>query len=168
MVASPFNPEQQARFDAELEAALARFPPERSQAALLPALHAAQRELGWLSTETLSYVATRLKLWSTRVREVAAFYTLFRLKPVGTNHLQICTNLSCALLGGEKLLEQACTRVGARPHEISADGKFSVEPVSCLASCGTAPAMQVNDRYFDEKLTPEKLDAIISELERVG
>ena len=164
MADSPFTPEQEARFDAAFSEAVSSFPPERSMAALLPALHAAQAELGWLPNPALLYVASRLKLFPTRVREVASFYTLFHLEPVGKNHLQICTNLSCALRGGEDLVARACERLGVKPHQVTPDGKFSVEAVSCLASCGTAPVMQVNDRRYDEKLDPEKLLKLIAEL----
>lgn len=162
---SPFTPEQQTIFDAECEKIFARFPKEQRAAGLIPVMRVAQGLIGWLPEEALTYVADVVGVPQTRVREVATFYTLFHLKPVGKNHVQICTNLSCWLAGSDKLYERVKERFGTEPRQPTPDGKFSVCEVECLASCGTAPALRINDQYY-ENVTAEQLDSILDELER--
>src|SRR3954453_19388332 len=140
---SPFTPEQQQRFDAGLERAIAKYPSERRRAALLEALHLAQDELGWLSEPAMAYVAHRLDVPAVRVREVATFYTMYRLRPVGRHHIGVCNSVSCWAKGSENILRQCEERLGIRAGEATKDGQFSLEEVACLASCGTAPAVLV-------------------------
>src|SRR5256885_3702421 len=132
-VESPFTPEQQQRFDAGLLRAIAKYPPERRKAALLAALHLAQDELGWLSEPAMAYVGFRLDVPPVRVREVATFYTMYRLRPVGRHHLGVCNSVSCWAMGSEKLLAECREILRIRPGETTADGHFSLEEVACLA-----------------------------------
>lgn len=164
-VASPFDPEQQQRFDEGLTQALAKYPPERTRAALLPALHLAQDLLGWLPAEAMAYVGLRLDIPPARVREVATFYTMFRIKPVGAHHIEICNSVSCWAMGSEKLLRQCEAKLGLHKGEVSPDGKFSVGEVACLAACGYGPALIVNNYRFVEFVDEQKLDALLKELD---
>ena len=161
---SPFDPEKQQRFDGELEKAVAKYPPERRRAALLPALHIAQDLLGWLSDQAMAYVGFRLDIPPVRVREVASFYTMYRLRPTGQKHIEICNSISCWAMGSEKLFEHCEKKLGIRRGEKTQDAKFSLGEVACLAACGGAPALLVNNYRYAENVTPEKLDALIDEL----
>src|SRR5437868_12532229 len=129
-VESPFNPEQQRRFDAGLERAIAKYPPERKKAALLAALHLAQDELGWVPEPAMAYVAQRLDVPPARVREVATFYTMYRLRPVGRHHIGVCNSVSCWLLGSEKIIRHCEERLGVRRGETPEDGQLSLEEVA--------------------------------------
>src|SRR5438477_5435607 len=168
-VSSPFNPEQQRRFDEQFEKAIAKYPPDRRRSALLAALHLAQDELGWLSEPAMAYVGWRLDVPPVRVREVATFYTMYRLRPVGRHHIGVCNSVSCWAMGSEQVLRQCSEMLGIRPGETSGDGHFSLEEVACLAACGGAPAVLVNNFTFVETVTPDSLQALIQELrERPG
>src|SRR5205085_12616545 len=168
-VESPFTPEQQQRFDAGLERAIAKYPSERRKAALLAALHLAQDELGWVSEPAMAYVAFRLDVPPVRVREVATFYTMYRLRPVGRHHIGVCNSISCWALGAENVLRQCSEILGIRAGQTTPDGHFSLEEVACLAACGGAPAVLVNNLTFVETVTPDSLQALIQELrERPG
>jgi NADH-quinone oxidoreductase subunit E len=145
----------------ELEAILARYPDR--EAAILPALHLAQREFGYVSDEAIVYVATLLGFTPARIEGVATFYTMYNRRPVGKYHLQICRNLSCSLLGAEHLIEHVSRKLGIRPGETTPDGKFTLSRVECLGSCGTAPVLQLNDDYHED-LTEEKIDALLDGL----
>ena len=142
---------------------LRRYPTKR--AALLPTLWLAQREFGYLSCETLEYVAGLIDESPAFVASVASFYTMYYKKPMGQHHIQVCTNLSCTLRGAERIVETCAKRLGITPGETTADGKFSLDEVQCLASCGTAPMVQVNDDYW-ENLTPESTLELIERLGR--
>ena len=149
------TPQNKARFD-EI---LARYPVKRS--ALLPALHLVQEQEGWLSREALDYVGSLLGLSAAQVHDTASFYTMFRLKPEGKTLIEVCTTLSCALGGAEELVEHACKRLDVKPGETSADGKFTVKGVECLAACGGAPAVQVNGEWL-EHATSADVDKVIA------
>ena len=138
-----------------------RYP--TNQALLLPALHLAQKEKGWISSETMDEIAAAIDIPPPVVREVVTFYTMFNLKPVGKNHLQVCTNISCSLMGAEELLEHCEKKLGVSTGEMTKDEKFTISEAECLGACGTAPCVQINDDYY-ENLTPEKMDKIIEEL----
>jgi NADH-quinone oxidoreductase E subunit len=163
-VESPFDPEQQRRFDEGLQRAIAKYPPERSRAALLAALHLAQDELGWLPEPAMAYVGFRLDVPPVRVREVATFYTMYRLRPVGRHHIGVCNSVSCWAMGAEKVLSHCSELLGIHPGEVTGDGHFSLEEVACLAACGNAPAMLVNNFTFIEKVTPDSLRTLIRDL----
>jgi NADH-quinone oxidoreductase E subunit len=135
----------------------------KSKPLVLPALWMAQRQFGWISPDVMKYVAGLLDLPVSHVYGVVTFYTMFNTKPVGAHHLQVCTNVSCMLRGGDRLLDHVCRRLNIGKGETTADSRFTVTEVECLGSCGTAPAVQINDDYH-ENLSPEKLDAILNEL----
>ena len=140
---------------------LARYPDR--QAAILPTLHLAQREFGFLSPETISYVAALLGFTPAQIEGVATFYTMYHRKPVGKYHLQVCRNLSCSLMGAEHLIEHMSRKLGIKPGGTTADGTFTLSTVECLGSCGTAAVMPVHDDYHED-LTEESIDAILDGL----
>ncbi len=140
---------------------LARYPTR--QAALLPALWVAQEEWGWISSEGMELIAKLLELPVSHVRGVASFYTMCNKRPVGKYHIQVCWNISCSLRGAESLICWISKRLGIGLGETTSDKKFTLSGVECLASCGTAPAMQINDTYY-ENLTEEKVRQILDEL----
>jgi NADH-quinone oxidoreductase subunit E len=146
---------------ASFERMLVRYP--NREAAILPTLHLAQREFGYLSDEAIRYVADLLGFTPAHIEGVTTFYTMFNRSPVGKYHLQICRNLSCSLMGAEHLIERVSRKIGVKPGETTADGRFTLTTVECLGSCGTAPVMQVNDDYH-ENLTEESIDAILDGL----
>ncbi|HZX94364.1 MAG TPA: NADH-quinone oxidoreductase subunit NuoE [Myxococcales bacterium] len=163
-VESPFNPEQQQRFDAGLQQAIAKYPGDRSRAALLAALHLVQDELGWLPEPAMAYVGSRLDVPPVRVREVATFYTMYRLRPVGRHHIGVCNSVSCWAMGAENILRHCSEKLGIRAGETTADGHFSLEEVACLAACGSAPAVLVNNFTYAENITPQAMDKLLQEL----
>ena len=134
-----------------------------AEAALLPVLHKVQDELGWLPLAAMDWVAERLALPRTRVYSVASFYTMFLREPPGRHRLEICTNLSCSLMGAEHLRNHLCQRLGIKPGQTTPDGEITLTEVECLGSCGTAPVMIVDDEYH-ESLTPDKIDALLDGL----
>jgi NADH-quinone oxidoreductase E subunit len=145
--------------EAEMDRHLAKYPLKRS--AILPLMFIVQRERGgYLDPPGVAYLADRLGVRITDIWEVATFYSMINTEPVGKYHLQICKTLSCKIMGEPKITERACSRLGIKPGETTADGQFSVSLVECLGSCGTAPMMQVGFDYY-ENLTEEKLDEII-------
>jgi NADH-quinone oxidoreductase subunit E len=146
---------------AEIKQFKGKYPDPRS--ALLTALHAAQREYGWLSPEVMRDVAEVMELPPTEVASVASFYTMFNRQPVGENLIQVCTNISCSLLGAEHIVEYLKNKLSIEVGETTPDNKFTLVIVECLGSCGTAPMMQINDTYY-ENLTEEKVDRILAEL----
>ena len=134
------------------------------RARLLAALYIAQEQYGWLSPEAIQRVADRLKLSPGQVQSTASFYTMFKLKPQGKYRIQVCEGLSCYLVGGaEPISDHVAKRLNIKPGETTPDGKFSLEIVQCLASCGTAPALRVNDVLY-EHVTPESIDALLEKL----
>ncbi|XGC80170.1 NAD(P)H-dependent oxidoreductase subunit E [Bdellovibrio bacteriovorus] len=138
---------------AEVKKELARY--EAKESAIIPSLYVAQKENnGFITPEMISYLSKVMEIPEARINEVFKFYTMFNQKPVGKYHVQVCTNISCALEGGRELAKHICNEVGVKFNEVSADGRFTVSKVECLGSCGTAPMMQVNDTYY-EKLSPE-------------
>jgi NADH:ubiquinone oxidoreductase subunit E len=150
---------------AEIQAIAARFPDPL--AGTLPALHIAQREFGFLSLAAMREVAQALGAPEGHVFGVATFYTLFRKRPAGRYHFQVCTNLCCALNGANELLRKLAAKTGATPGEgPTGDGMWSVEEVECLASCGSAPCLQVNEAVYDEFVDEAKLEAILDACRR--
>jgi len=132
---------------AEIQKHLKKYPDRR--AALLPALYVAQAEFGFISPSVMALVARTLDIPDTWVREVATWYTMFNKKPVGKFHVQVCTNISCHLVGGDAVLDGICETLGVKHGETTKDGKYTVSEVECLASCGSGPCMQVNDDYYE-------------------
>ncbi len=152
-----FTPELRKR----IEAVLARYPNKR--AGLLPVLHLVQSEKGFISAEDERMVAALLGLRPIMVREVVTFYTLFTRKPLGQFHIQVCSNLSCSLAGGERILEHLKAKLGIRVGQTTPDGKFTLTEVECLGACEQAPCMMVNFDYYGN-LEPEKIDRILDGL----
>lgn len=147
---------------AEIKKARSRYPDPKS--ALLPALAIAQQENdGWLSPEVMIEVAEVMGLPPAEVGSVASFYTMFHCRPVGKYLIQVCTNISCSLLGAEHILQYIKGKLGIEVGETTPDGLFTLLTVECLGSCDTAPMMQINNKYY-ENLTPEKVDAILAGL----
>ena len=135
-----------------------------NQSKVLTALYTAQEQYGHLKEEALESVAERLDLPISQVYSTASFYSLFHTEPRGRYHLQICEGLSCALCGGaDQLLDYLVGKLDIQPREITPDGRFSIEVVQCLASCGTSPAMRVNDELYDD-LTLEQVDRLLDQL----
>jgi NADH-quinone oxidoreductase subunit E len=154
-----FSPE----VEAEIDRHLAKYPVRRS--AILPLMFIVQRERGYLDPPGVAYLAGRLGLRITDIWEVATFYSMINTKPVGRHHIQICKTLSCKIMGEPAITDHICKRLGIKPGETTADGKFTVSLVECLGSCGTAPMFQVGFDYY-ENLTKEKCDEILDRLER--
>jgi NADH-quinone oxidoreductase E subunit len=147
--------------EAEIDAHLAKYPVKRS--AILPLMFVVQRERGYLDPPGVAYLAKRLGLRITDIWEVATFYSMINTKPVGKYHIQICKTLSCKIMGEPKITEHVCNRLGIKPGETTADGKFTVSLVECLGSCGTAPMFQIGFDYH-ENLTAERVDQILDSL----
>lgn len=158
-----FTPEQQRRFDTEIAELLKHYPPERKQAAMLPALRLVQELVGHLAPAAMEQVAAKLEVPPTAAAEVATFYSMLRLQPAGRYQIDVCTNVSCSLGGAEQILHHLEQKLGITVGETTADGKFTLREVECLASCGTGPALQLNED-FHERLTPQKLDALLEAL----
>lgn len=151
---------------AEYRELLTHYPTR--QAALLPTLWIAQREFGWLSPEVQEYVARLMELPLAHVSAVVSFYTMFHRKPVGKWHFEVCTNLSCRLRGADKIVDAIRKRLGIEVGETTPDGKFTLGSAECLASCGTAPMLQLNHDLFHENLTEETIIKLIDELAARG
>jgi len=135
-----------------------KYPDRKS--ALLPALYVAQREFGWLSEEAMMSVARALNLPEAMVRGTASFYSMFRHKPVGRHLIQLCTNVSCMILGAEKLVDFLRSKYGVEPGGTSLDGRYSLVVMECIGACGTAPAMLVNTDFHDN-LTVTTIEEIL-------
>jgi NADH-quinone oxidoreductase E subunit len=140
-----------------------RYP--TTESALLPALYVAQREKGWLAKETMDEVADALDLPRVRVYGVATFYTMYYKKPMGKYVIQVCTNVSCMIRGGEEIFEHLKKKFGIKSGETTGDGLFSLLEVECLGNCGNAPVMQINEDFY-ENLTIMKVNEIIDELKK--
>jgi NADH-quinone oxidoreductase E subunit len=148
-------------YGARLEKILTRYPDR--QATLLPALHLAQEIRGHLAPNTLDEVAERLELPPAYVRGVATFYTMYNLAPVGKYLIQVCTNISCNLCGGEEVLQAFLEETGTEPGEVSENGLWTVMEVECLGACGFPTVVQINERFF-ENVTPGDVPAVLERL----
>ncbi|HET7909377.1 MAG TPA: NAD(P)H-dependent oxidoreductase subunit E [Nitrospira sp.] len=149
----------------EIADILNRYPVKRS--ALIPLLYLAQRERGYITEAAMIEIAGILKLTPPQVYETATFYTMLNLKQVGTFHIQVCKSLMCALVGSDQLIGWIKDKLGIGPGEMTPDGAFTLSTVECLAACGTAPMMQINDDYY-ERLTEDKVDRILADLKSTG
>ncbi len=148
----------------KLEQILSRYP--NKMAACIPVLHLCQEaNASWVSDDVIEFVAKRLDLPTAHVKGVVTFYTLFNQKPVGKHQVWVCRTLSCALRGSDKILEHCEKRLGCHVGETSKDGKVTLRTAECLASCGSAPMMQVDKTYY-ENLTVEQVDRILDTLVR--
>jgi NADH-quinone oxidoreductase subunit E len=143
-----------------------RYPEGRQKSALLPILHIAQAEFGgWLSPATMDYVASILNIKPIEVYEVASFYTMYNMRPVGKCVLEVCRTGPCWLRGSDDIIEYLEAKLGIKEGETTADGMFTLKTVECLASCGTAPMMQVGNHYM-ENLSLDKMDEVLEKLKK--
>ena len=148
----------------KIDLAIAKYPPDQKQSAVMAALTVAQDEKGHLSTETMDFVARYLGMPPIAVYEVASFYAMYDLKKPGKYKLCICTNLPCALSGADDAAEHLKKRLGIEFNETTADGRFTLKEGECFGACGDAPVMLVNNKTMLSFMTPEKIDGWIREL----
>jgi NADH-quinone oxidoreductase subunit E len=157
-----FTPANQAW----VEAQISKYPEGRQASAIIPLLWRAQEQEGWLSRPAIEHVADRLGMAYIRALEVATFYFMFQLQPVGSvAHVQVCGTLSCMIQGAEDLIKVCKSKIAAHAHELSGDGKFSWEEVECLGACANAPMAQIGKDYYED-LTPERLERLLDEMAR--
>jgi NADH-quinone oxidoreductase subunit E len=156
----PLSPEALARIDR----AAAKYPPAQRQSAVMAALTIAQDEKGWLSTATMDFVAQYLGMPPIAVYEVASFYAMYDVKPVGRHKITICTNLPCALQGANASAEHLRKKLGVGFNETTADGGFTLKEGECFGACGDAPVLLVNNKRMCCAMTPDKLDRLLEEL----
>jgi len=143
---------------------MAKYPPERKASAIIPIMWLVQKQEGWVSEPAIRAMADLLEMAQIRVLEVATFYTMFHLAPVGKHHLQVCGTTPCMLRGSEDLKDVCKRRIGAK-HAVSKDGMFSWEEVECVGACVNAPVVAIDD-YYHEDLTPQALEALMDKLAR--
>ncbi|MCU7845407.1 MAG: NADH-quinone oxidoreductase subunit NuoE [Candidatus Thiodiazotropha sp. (ex Monitilora ramsayi)] len=156
-----FNPEVRS----EIDRWIAKYPPEWKQSAVMAALRIVQDDNGgWLTTELMNDVAAYLDMPAIAVYEVATFYSMYELKPVGKHKICVCTNVSCMISKADNIVEHLEKRLGISFGEVTEDGRYSLKEVECLGACGGAPMMQIGQQYY-ENLTPEIVDAILEGLE---
>lgn len=154
------SPEAIAKIDYELT----KYPADQRQAAVMSALRIVQTERGWLSKESITEVAQYLGMPEIAAMEVATFYNMYDLSPVGKYKVTICTNISCMLRGSDEIVNHLQQKLGVGFNEITPDGKFCLKEGECMGCCGGAPLMHVNNTQMHEFLTAEKVDAILEEL----
>ena len=156
------SPEFSDQTRKKIEEILSHYP--HKEAAILPILHLTQQEFGSISEEEERLVSGILGIKPIKVREVVSFYTMLNRKPVGKYHIQVCSNLSCTLMGAEKLIDYLTEKLGIRPGETTPDKKFTLTTVECLGACEQAPSMMVNFKYYGD-LDRKKIDEILDKLE---
>jgi NADH-quinone oxidoreductase subunit E len=144
---------------------LTKYPADKRQAAVMSALRIVQAERGWLSKESMSEIATYLRIPDIAVMEVATFYNMYDLEPVGKYKISICTNISCMLRDSDSIVDHLQAKLGVGFNEVTPDGKFCLKEGECMGACGGAPLMIVNNQTMHEFLTPEKVDEILEGLE---
>ena len=150
---------------ADIDQWVAKYPPEQKRSAVMAALRIVQDQNGgWISSDLIDAVAAYLEMPSMAVYEVATFYSMYELKPIGRHKICLCTNVSCMLCGSDTILAYLQKRLGISFGETTSDGRFSLKEVECLGACGGAPMMQIHNRYY-ENLTPDRIDEILAMLE---
>jgi NADH-quinone oxidoreductase subunit E len=145
---------------------VAKYPADRKQSAVMSALAIAQDEKGWLANETIDFIAHYLSMPAIAVYEVAAFYNMYNLQPVGKYKLTICTNLSCALSGGNEAATRFKQKLGIGFNQTTADGKFTLKEGECMGACGDAPVLLVNNRRMCSFMSDDKIDQLLEELSK--
>jgi NADH-quinone oxidoreductase subunit E len=143
---------------------LTKYPADQRQAAVMSALRIVQTERGWLSKESISEVAQYLRMPEIAAMEVATFYNMYDLEPVGQYKIAICTNISCMLRDSDVIVDHLKNKLGVGFNEVTPDGKFCLKEGECMGACGGAPLLIVNNHTMHEFLTPEKVDALLDEL----
>lgn len=150
----------------KIDRELAKFPGDQKQSAVMASLAIAQDEIGWLSPEVMKDVADYLGMAPIAVQEVATFYNMFDTKPVGKYKISVCTNLPCALSGGEKAAHYLKEKLGVDYKDTTADGRFTLIEGECMGACGDAPVMLVNNKRMCSHMSNEKIDALVEELKK--
>jgi NADH-quinone oxidoreductase subunit E len=155
----PTNKRISAELERKMDDAIARYPADRKRSAAMPLLHLWQGEFGFISDEGVSWIAAKLDLQPINILELVTFYPMYRQAPAGKTHIRVCRTLSCAMAGSYEVMERACAAAGIvrhhddngmhNPVSVSKDGKYSIEFVECLASCGTAPVCMVQDELIE-------------------
>jgi NADH-quinone oxidoreductase subunit E len=156
-----FSPERLA----EVQTLIKRYPEGKQKSAILPILHLAQKDFGWISVEVMDYVAGLLDIQHIEVYEVASFYTMFHLNPVGKSVLEVCRTGPCMLVGSDKIVKYLENKLNIKDGETTPDGLFTIKTVECLGACGYAPMMQVGEKYH-EFLTEERIDQLLEEFSK--
>ena len=149
---------------AKIDQAIAKYPADQKQSAVMAAVVIAQDEKGWLATETMDFVARYLEMPPIAVYEVASFYTMYDLQPVGRCKLAICTNLPCALQGANAAASHLKQKLGIEFNQTTADGAFTLKEAECLGACGDAPVLLVNNKRMACAMSADKLDKLIAEM----
>jgi NADH-quinone oxidoreductase subunit E len=152
----------------KIDRELAKFPADQRQSAVMAALAIAQDEAGWLSAEVMQAVADYIGMPAVAVQEVATFYNMYNTKPVGKFKISVCTNLPCALSGGERAAHHLKSKLGLGYKETSADGLFTLVEGECMGACGDAPVMLVNNKRMCSFMSHDKIDALVTELKEAG
>lgn len=152
----------------KIDRELAKFPGDQRQSAVMAALAIAQDETGWLPPEVMQAVADYIGMPAVAVQEVATFYNMYNTKPVGKFKISVCTNLPCALSGGERAAHHLKAKLGLDYKETSADGMFTLVEGECMGACGDAPVLLVNNKRMCSLMSHEKIDALVSELTEAG
>ncbi|MBI1889096.1 MAG: NADH-quinone oxidoreductase subunit NuoE [Burkholderiales bacterium] len=150
----------------KIDREIAKYPADQRQSAVMSALAIAQDEKGWLSPEVMQEVADYLRMPAIAVQEVATFYAMYNLQPTGKSKITICTNLPCALSGGEKAAHHLKEKLGVDYKETTADGKFTLMEGECMGACGDAPVLLVNNKRMCSHMSNEKIDALLEELKK--
>ncbi|MDW8323091.1 MAG: NADH-quinone oxidoreductase subunit NuoE [Burkholderiales bacterium] len=151
------SPEALVRIDREM----AKYPPDQRQSAVMSALRIAQQEKGWLAPEVIEFVAHYLGMPAIAVYEVATFYNMYDLKPVGRHKITLCTNLSCTLQGADRIAAHLKARLGVDFGETTADGRYTLKAGECMGACGDGPLCLHNNHEMHERLTPDKVDELL-------
>ena len=149
----------------QIDREVAKYPAGRQQSAVMAALRIAQVEKGWLSRETIAYVAQYLEMPEIAAYEVASFYNMYDLEPVGRHKITVCTNLPCALSGGVHAADYLKEKLGIGFNETTADGKYTLKEGECMGACGDAPVLLVNNHRMCSWMTKEKIDQMLADLE---
>jgi len=150
----------------EVEKIIARYPQGKQKSAVIPVLHLAQQEFGgWLDVPVMDYVASLLSITPIEVYEVATFYSMFNLKPVGRYMFEVCQTGPCMISGADNIIDYIGNKLGIKPGETTSDGMFTLKTVECLGACGYAPMMQMG-KHYKEHLTPQRVDEIVDECRR--
>jgi NADH-quinone oxidoreductase subunit E len=150
----------------KIDRELAKFPADQRQSAVMAALAIAQDEKGWLSPEVMQDIATYIGMAPIAVQEVATFYNMFDTRPVGKHKISVCTNLPCALSGGERAAHYLKKKLGVDFKETTADGKFTLMEGECMGACGDAPVLLVNNKRMCSLMSDQKIDALLEELKK--
>lgn len=159
-----YTPENQAKFDENVT----RYPADQRKSAILYALYLVQYQQGYISGEAMKFVAEQIGCTRAEVEDVVSYYTMFYTKPVGTYVVNVCRTLSCALLGAERVTEELSAKLGIHPGQTTPDGMFTLMEVECLGACDRAPVVMVNDRYWQENLSPEQVSQWVDDIRGRG